>query len=207
MTLGRFPVFPLRNPCFPGHRIQLRIFEDRYVRMLRDIEDNPLFVISLISSGEETGAMATPYRVGTLAEFEDMERQGDFLIIRPKGRRRVYLETFDRESKPYLTAECTEYRDEAGDTGPASGEAASTHDRLPELEAEILRMIAELGPEESRGIRDLLEGMRVEMDREEFSLFLCGCLHIPPIYLQRLLESRSLRNRTENALGLLTPPR
>jgi len=175
--------------------------------MLRDIEDNPLFVISLISSGEETGAMATPYRVGTLAEFEDMERQGDFLIIRPKGRRRVYLETFDRESKPYLTAECTEYRDEAGDTGPASGEAASTHDRLPELEAEILRMIAELGPEESRGIRDLLEGMRVEMDREEFSLFLCGCLHIPPIYLQRLLESRSLRNRTENALGLLTPPR
>src|SRR5690606_31079506 len=197
MTLGRFPVFPLRNPCFPGHRIQLRIFEDRYVRMLRDIEDNPLFVISLISSGEETGAMATPYRVGTLAEFEDMERQGDFLIIRPKGRRRGYLETFDRESKPYLTAECTEYRDEAGDTGPASGEAASTHDRLPELDAEILRMIAELGPEESRGIRDLLEGMRVEMDREEFSLFLCGCLHIPPIYLQRLLESRSLRNRTE----------
>lgn len=207
MTLGRFPVFPLRNPCFPGHRVQLRIFEDRYVRMLKDIEDHPLFVISLISSGEETGAMATPYRVGTLAEFEDMERQGDFLIVRPKGRQRVYLETFDRESKPYLTADCLEYRDEDGEPPAALRKEAVSGDRLPELEAEILNMIAQLGPEESRGIRDLLEGMRTEMDREDFSLFLCGCLHLPPIYLQRLLESRSLPYRTENALSLLTRPR
>jgi Lon protease-like protein len=207
MILGRFPVFPLRNPCFPGHRIQLRIFEDRYVRMLKDVEDNPFFVISLISSGDETGAMATPYRVGTLAEFEDMERQGDFLIIRPKGRQRVYLETFDRESKPYLTADCAEYRDEGGDPAPPLRANGLSGDRLPELEAEILNMIAELGPEESRSIRDLLEGMKVEMDKESFSLFLCGCLHLPPIYMQRLLESRSLPYRTENALNLLARPR
>jgi Lon protease-like protein len=197
MAPGTFPVFPLRNPCFPGHKIPLRVFEDRYIQLLNDVEDKPQFVIAMISSGEEVGATATPYRVGTLVEFEAIDRQGDFRYIRPKGRKRVYLESFDRESKPYLTAQCREYEDDpaAAGTGP---------DRLPELEARILNMVTVLGPEESRGIRDVLDGVRTELDRENYSLFLCGCLHLPPIYLQRLLELRSLAFRMENALNLLS---
>ena len=65
-------------------------------------------------------------------------------------------------------------------------------------------MMTVMGPEESRSIRDVMEGVRTDMDRENFSLFLCGCLHLPPIYLQRLLESRSLPYRMENALNLLS---
>lgn len=208
MTFGSLPVFPLRNPCFPGHKIALRVFEDRYVQMLKDIEDNPVFVISMISSGDEVGAVATPYRVGTLVEFDSIERQGDFQIIKPQGVQRVYLDVFDRESKAYLTAQCREYADEAAEAATTAGSAhagaVAGRDRLPELEANILKMAAGLGPEESRGIRDVMEGIRTEMDRENFSLFLCGCLHLPPIYLQRLLESRSLPYRTENALNLLS---
>ncbi|MEO6094904.1 MAG: LON peptidase substrate-binding domain-containing protein, partial [Fibrobacteria bacterium] len=135
-------------------------------------------------------------RVGTLVEFDAIDRQGDFQIIRPKGRQRVYLETFDRENMSYLRAQCRAYEDDL--------QAADTTDRLPELEANILKMAAVLGPEESRGIRDVMEGIRVDMDRENFSLFLCGCLHLPPIYLQRLLESKSLPFRMENALNLLS---
>jgi Lon protease-like protein len=201
MSLGNFPVFPLRNPCFPGHKIPLRVFEDRYVQMLKDIEDKPYFVIAMISSGEEAGGMATPYRVGTLVEFDLIDRQGDFQFIRPKGRSRVYLESFDREAKPYLTAQCREYPDEGAPALPAGSAPA---DRLPELEAKILNMVTVLGPEESRGIRDVLEGVRIDLDRENYSLFLCGCLHLPPIYLQRLLESRSLAYRMDNALNLLS---
>lgn len=197
MALGRFPVFPLRNPCFPGHKIPLRIFEERYLKMLQDIEEDPRFIIAMISSGEEVGGMATPYRVGTLVEFDSVDRQGDFRYIRPKGRMRVYLESFDRGSKPYLTAECGEYSDESPAVPPAP-------DRLPELEARILNMVTVLGPEESRGIRDVLDGVRTDLDRENYSLFLCGCLHLPPIYLQRLLELRSLGFRMENALNLLS---
>lgn len=198
MPPGTIPVFPLRNPCFPGHKIPLRVFEDRYIQLLNDVEDKPQFVISMISSGEEVGSTATPYRVGTLVEFDAIDRQGDFRYIRPKGRKRVYLESFDRESKPYLTAQCREYADDpasAGGPGP---------DRLPELEARILNMVTVLGPEESRGIRDVLDGVRTDLDRENYSLFLCGCLHLPPIYLQRLLEIRSLDFRMENALNLLS---
>jgi Lon protease-like protein len=198
MTLGSYPVFPLRNPCFPGHKIPLRVFEERYIQMLGDIADKPLFVISMISSGDEVGGTATPYRVGTLVEFDAIDRQGDFQFIRPKGRQRVYLDKLDRESKPYLIAHCSAYVDEA------AAEKAETVDRLPELEAAILKMVTVLGPEESRSIRDVMELVRNDLDRESFSLFLCGCLHLPPIYLQRLLESRSLPYRMENALNLLS---
>jgi hypothetical protein len=213
MNLGVLPVFPLRNPCFPGHKIALRVFEDRYVQMLKDIADKPLFVISMISTGDEVGPTATPYRVGTLVEFDAIDRQGDFQIIRPKGRQRVYLETFDRETKPYLQAQCRAYEDDVPAFGAPGGKAsgagveatgAKAADRLPELEANILKMATVLGPEESRGIRDVMEGIRIDMDRENFSLFLCGCLHLPPIYLQRLLESKSLPYRMENALNLLS---
>ncbi len=197
MTLGTYPVFPLRNPCFPGHKIPVRVFEDRYIQMLKDVEDKPYFVIAMISSGEEVGGMATPYRVGTLVEFDLIDRQGDFQFIKPKGRKRVYLETFDREAKPYLIAGCRDYADD-----PV--EAQATADRLPELEAKILNMVTVLGPEESRGIRDVLEGVRIDLNRESYSLFLCGCLHLPPIYLQRLLESKSLAYRMDNALNLLS---
>ncbi|GEM_PF-2518524 len=204
MTLGSLPVFPLRNPCFPGHKIQLRVFEDRYAQMLKDIADKPFFVISMISTGDEVGPTATPYRVGTLVEFDAIDRQGDFQIIKPKGRSRVYLDSFDRDSKPYLLAQCSDYQDDHDESAAAPGKAESPKDRLPELEASILQMAAVLGPEESRGIRDLMEDIRFDMDRENFSLFLCGCLHLPPIYLQRLLESKSLPYRMENALNLLS---
>jgi Lon protease-like protein len=165
--------------------------------MLKDIDENPYFVISLISSGEEVGREATPYRVGTLVEIESIQRQGDFQLIRTRGTKRVYLDTFDRESKAYLTAICSEYKDEP---------VAEDHtDRFSELEAKILKMVTVLGPEESHGIRELLEEVRLDLDRENYSLFLCGCVHLPPIYLQRLLESRSLPYRIENALNLLSP--
>jgi len=198
MPLGKIPVFPLKTICFPGHRLPLRIFEDRYVQMLEDLtrgSGTPTLVISLLSHGEEVGGEATPFRVGTLVEFDDVETQGDFHFIRPRGRHRVYLENFDRESRPYLTASAAPYLDEAAPGGES---------RIPDLEAAILGMVSRLGPEESRGIPEVLEAMRGELDTENYSLFLCGCLELPHIYLQRFLESRSLAYRIENALNLLS---
>jgi Lon protease-like protein len=164
--------------------------------MLKDIEEKPQFVIALISSGEEVGREAKPYRVGSLVEVEFTERQGDFIFIRTRGMHRVYLDSFDREAKPYLMAACLRYLDE----GPAEIPAS----RILELEAKILNMVKVLGPEESRGIREVLDDLRFELDSENYSLFLCGCLELPPIYLQRLLESRSQTYRIENALNLLS---
>lgn len=200
MSSEKFPVFPLKSPCFPGHRMPLRIFEDRYVQMLNDLGkgEGGGFVISMLSHGEEVGGEATPFRVGTLVEFDDVQIQGDFHFIRPHGVRRVYLDAFDRDSHAYLSASATPYQDESS----ASEEAAAV--RIPDLERMILGMVSKLGPEESRGIPDVLEAMRGELDLQNYSLFLCGCLDLPPIYLQRFLESRSLTYRLDNALNLLS---
>ncbi|HLP40500.1 MAG TPA: LON peptidase substrate-binding domain-containing protein [Fibrobacteria bacterium] len=195
MHPGKFPVFPLKTLCFPGHRLPLRVFEERYLQMLKDIAETRTFVISLLSHGEEVGGEATPFRVGTLVDFEDIQVQGDYHLLRPRGRTRVYLESFDRESRPYLTALAVPYEDESA--------TAVADDRIPELESGILAMASRLGPEESRDIPEVLGAMRAELGRENYSLFLCGCLELPPIYLQRLLESRSLAYRIDNALNLL----
>ena len=194
MKPGKYPVFPLRSLCFPGHRIALRVFEERYVQLLKDLADNPLFVIALISHGEEVGKEATPFRVGTIADLGEVKKQGDFQFIKPKGIRRVYMESFDRETKPYLTADCAPYSDELETEAPG----------LEELETRILGMTSGLSLEESLGIRELLEAVREDLDRENYSLFLCGCLDLPPIYLQRLLETRSPAFRMKNALSLIS---
>ncbi len=204
MNLGKFPVFPLKTLCFPGHKIPLKIFEDRYLQMLKDIEEDPCFIISLISSGEEVGRDATPYRVGTLVEIGTIQNQGDFRLIRPQGLHRVYMDSFDRESKPYLQAQCSEYEDDLSEAlAIEAGAETDLKQGIADLEKGILKLISVLGPEESRSIRDVMEGLKVELDQENFSLFLCGCLHLPPIYLQRFLESKSLRYRIDNALNLL----
>ena len=161
----------------------MRVFEDRYVQLLKDVEDDGRFVIAMISSGEEVGAMATPYRVGTLVEFDAIDRQGDFQYIRPKGRRRVYLESFDRESKPYLMANVRDYADD-----PAEPQAV---DRLPELEAKILKMVTVLGPEESRGIRDVLDGV--------------SATRLDPPELAELKGSARMRRLLKAALALDPP--
>ena len=49
-----------------------------------------------------------------------------------------------------------------------------------------------------------MEAVREDLDRENYSLFLCGCLDLPPIYLQRLLETRSPAFRMKNALSLIS---
>ncbi len=190
-----FPVFPLRSVCFPGHRIALRIFEERYLRLLEDAADHPHFVISLISHGSEVGGPATPFRVGTLVRFESIERQGDFQCIKPLGLRRVYLEKLDRARHPYLSAQCDTYGDESADPESAA--------RLPELEARILDMAASTESWVSTRMRELLAGERERLDAVNYSLFLCGCLQLPPIYAQRLLETRSLERRLDDALRLL----
>jgi Lon protease-like protein len=193
MEPGVFPVFPLHSVCFPGHRIALRIFEDRYLRLLEDAADHPFFVSALIRSGEEVGAPASPYLVGTLLQFESIEDKGDYRCIRPLGVKRLYFDGLDRERHPYLCARCAAYPDEEGcDSG-----------RLRELEARILTVAAASAGGAVERLEARMAGAREMLDEENYSLFLCGCLQLPPIYGQRLLESRSRERRVADALQLL----
>lgn len=75
------PLFPLSTVLFPGAALPLRIFEPRYLAMVRECTrtDSP-FGVCLILDGGEVGAPATPMAVGTLARITDFDALPDGLL-------------------------------------------------------------------------------------------------------------------------------
>lgn len=70
----QLPLFPLNTVVFPGGRLPLRIFEPRYIDMVKQaIADSSPFGICAIREGQETGTPAVPYTVGTLVHITDWD--------------------------------------------------------------------------------------------------------------------------------------
>ncbi len=84
------PLFPLRTVLVPGAALGLRVFEPRYLDLVRDCgRRGGGFGICLILDGEEVGAPATPAGVGTEALIEDFDLGEDGLLaLRVRGGRR-----------------------------------------------------------------------------------------------------------------------
>jgi Lon protease-like protein len=75
------PIFPLRTVLFPDGFLPLRIFEQRYLKMVRDCASNDSdFGVCLILEGEEAIAPVKPALVGTLAEIVDWYTLEDGLL-------------------------------------------------------------------------------------------------------------------------------
>ncbi|HEX7914503.1 LON peptidase substrate-binding domain-containing protein [Rudaea sp.] len=87
------PLFPLNTVLFPGGEVGLRIFEPRYLDMVRDCaRTNSPFGVCLILDGAEVGEPATPAAVGTLARIVDFSTTPDGLLgIRAQGTQRFRL--------------------------------------------------------------------------------------------------------------------
>lgn len=90
LTLADLPLFPLSSVLFPGAPLQLRIFEPRYVDMVRECaRANGPFGVCLILEGVEAGGAATPAAVGTLARITDFyTTDGGLLGISAEGSSR-----------------------------------------------------------------------------------------------------------------------
>ena len=68
------PLFPLNTVVFPGGRLPLRIFEQRYLEMITQaIANDTPFGICAIREGAETGNPAVPYDVGTCMRITDWD--------------------------------------------------------------------------------------------------------------------------------------
>lgn len=66
------PLFPLETVLFPGGPLELRIFEPRYLDLVRECtRRDKCFGVCLILGGEEVGGPAAPAAVGTLARITD----------------------------------------------------------------------------------------------------------------------------------------
>ena len=68
------PLFPLDTVLFPGGVLPLKVFEARYIDMVRDCmkRDAPFGVVR-IKSGKEVGAAAEPDRVGCIAHIVEWD--------------------------------------------------------------------------------------------------------------------------------------
>lgn len=90
------PLFPLRTVLFPDGVLPLRVFETRYVDMVRErMKRDAPFGIVAIRAGAEVGKAADPYSVGTLAHIVewDMPELGVLQLQTRGGERFRVLET------------------------------------------------------------------------------------------------------------------
>lgn len=90
------PLFPLKTVLFPQGVLPLRVFETRYIDMVRDcMKQQAPFGVVLIRAGQEVGAAAEPEQVGTLAHIRawDMEQLGLMTLRTEGGDRFRILET------------------------------------------------------------------------------------------------------------------
>ena len=91
------PLFPLNTVLFPGGPLPLRIFETRYIDMVKDcVRDDVPFGVLLIREGGETGA-ATTHSIGTLARIIDWYQGSDGLLgVTAVGEQRFRLLSSER---------------------------------------------------------------------------------------------------------------
>ncbi len=92
-AVNEIPLFPLNTVLFPGGRLPLRIFEQRYMDMAKAcLRDGTPFGVCLIREGKEVGSPATPVEIGCLARIAawDMPQLG-VLQISALGEQRFRL--------------------------------------------------------------------------------------------------------------------
>lgn len=99
-------MFPLGTVLFPHTPLALRVFEERYLKMLgRCLDaDNPSFGVVLIERGSEAGGGDTRFPTGTMARIVEVaatERDIELLVV---GGERIEVGAW-WDDEPYPTAE------------------------------------------------------------------------------------------------------
>ncbi|MEO8132642.1 MAG: LON peptidase substrate-binding domain-containing protein [Betaproteobacteria bacterium] len=86
----RLPIFPLKTVLYPGGLLPLRVFEQRYMDMVKGcLKDEQPFGICVITAGPEVGGVAQFETIGTLARILswDMPQLGILNLVTVGGSR------------------------------------------------------------------------------------------------------------------------
>jgi Lon protease-like protein len=84
------PMFPLSTVLMPSMPLSLRIFEERYLKLLGDLmlDANPEFGVVLIDRGAEIGGGEKRLGIGTLASVNDIGTLDQFYGLESTGTQR-----------------------------------------------------------------------------------------------------------------------
>ena len=98
------PLFPLNAVLFPGGVLPLRIFEPRYLDMVKDcVREQSEFVICLIREGDEVGKAVHHCNIGTACKITDWETLPEGLLgITVQGIRRVTINSVEVQTNQLL---------------------------------------------------------------------------------------------------------
>ena len=154
------PLFPLHTVLYPGGRLPLRIFEPRYVGLIRDcMRDGSGFGVTPIRHGGEAGAPAEPWPLGTRAEIVDFDQGKDGLLhILAKGTWRFRLRDFEATREGLLRGRIERIDDEESPRLPTEfHELKSILEKLLELETKTDSARSEVPNEPAMIVYRLLE--------------------------------------------------
>jgi Lon protease-like protein len=146
------PIFPLRTVLFPGGILPLRIFEPRYVDMIRwCLREQATFGVVLLRQGREVNTPADEagnerelFKVGTEAEIIDFNQADNGLLgIVAQGRRKFSI-VDTKEQKDGLLLASVQFLPEE-----SVGELADEHEPLVAVLKDLLQhpLIQQLNPE------------------------------------------------------------
>jgi uncharacterized protein len=172
------PLFPLHTVLFPGGRLSLRIFEQRYVAMAKSrLDGAEPFGVCLITQGDEVakpgGGPPDFARIGTLATISkwDMPQLG-ILHVGCDGGQRFQVRSHVVEEDGLVVAEVT----------PLAAEPAVTTSAAHEPLVRFLRMLADRIGEEN------FPAGRAYGDATWVGYRLAELLPLPPTIRQHMLE-------------------
>ncbi len=103
----RIPLFPLSSIVLPGGLLPLRLFERRYLDMVRDcFRQQSGFGVCLVKQGGEVGDAALPYPCGTLIKIIDWDQDdGGLLNIVVQGEQKFRITETSVDDAQLLSGE------------------------------------------------------------------------------------------------------
>jgi len=183
VSAGEIPLFPLQTVLFPGGRLPLRIFEQRYMEMATGcLRDGMPFGVCLIREGGEVGEPALPEDLGCTARIAewDMPQLGLLqVVVRGEQRFRIRSRRLQADGLALANIELL----------PAAADAPL--DAQADLCARVLRRIVDAAP------AGLIESPAHYESGAWVSARLAELLPLSHASKQRLLEMDDARDRLE----------
>jgi len=177
------PMFPLGSVLFPAMPLALRVFEERYLKMMGQVLDDEesQFGVVLIERGPEVGGGDKRFDVGTTARVLQVEAPDGPLQVMARGGQRFRVIQW-LEDDPYPQAE-VEFLDEIDSV-------IRDPDQLPALETLVRETLEYLEGENLQATWPA--DIELAEDPVERAWQLAGISPLGPLDHQDLLECESV---------------
>ena len=195
LGIKHLPMFPLPLVLLPNELLPLHIFEDRYRKMLKDVEaENRLFGVTLFNSTESFIERPAIGSIGCVAEVRDVQPMPDGRAnVITIGLIRYHLIDYVEADEPYPVGDVEFFEDEAEDLeilNPLADEVFALFKR-------IARAAHKLSGE--RGVFPDIP----QAEPEQLSFLVTAAFNLEPKLKYEMLETRSTIERLEKLREIL----